>query len=1007
MVIKTLTKSLFYSAFLWFSVAEVSAQKTQKIGDNPYSIDSKAVLELESTTKGFLPPRMTTAQMNAITSPTEGMIVYCTDCGVNTDGELRIAYNSVWQTFKGDLTGNVTGTSANVTGVVAAANGGTGAATLTGYVKGNGTSTMTASATIPVADVSGAAPLASPTFTGTVTGVTSTMVGLGNVNNTSDASKPVSTATQTALDLKAPLASPTFTGTPSLPTGTTGVTQSASDNSTKLATTAYADAQATAAVSGKQSTLTNSAGLSGALSDETGTGLAVFATSPTLVTPNLGTPSTLVGTNITGTASGLTAGAVTTNANLTGEVTSTGNATTVTNSAVIGKVLTGYTAGAGTVTATDNILQAIQKVDGNVATNASNISAATANVSAALDLKANIASPTFTGTVSGVTPTMVGLGNVNNTSDASKPVSTATQTALDLKAPLASPTFTGTPLAPTPTAGDNTTKVATTEFVVNAVSSATSGAFVDLTTAQTVAGAKTFSSDMTVNGITVGKGSGNQASNTATGTSALSSNTSGQKNTANGSYSLWSNTTGSNNTATGTSALETNTDGSYNTVNGSYSLYANTSGSDNTANGSYTLVSNSTGSNNTATGSGALRENTTGGNNTALGYGAGNLNTTGTNNTLIGYDSDVASNNLSNATAIGNGASVAASNTIQLGNTSVTNVNTSGTIKAGTVTYPNAHNTTAGQVLTTDASGVASWATPSSSTPSDATTSAKGIVKLAGDLAGTADVPTIASNAVTTAKILNANVTDAKLATGIDAAKLADGTVSNAELQYINSLTSNAQTQISTNATDITALETLADGKIYLGNGSNVATEVTMSGDVTMSNAGAATIGASKVVSSMIADGTIVDADISSSAAIAQSKVSNLTTDLAAKAPLASPTFTGTVTAPTLVAGTNTFPTNRGTANQVLTTDGSGTLAWSAPVVIEVFDEFSVGTTGNTAFTLTATPGASSIVKMYVNGVLISKTGYTLSGTALTYVPANNVNYALTAGDRVQFIYTR
>jgi len=41
---------------------------------------------------------------------------------------------------------------------------------------------------------------------------------------------------------KAPIASPTFTGTPSLPTGTTGTTQSAADNSTKLATTAYADA---------------------------------------------------------------------------------------------------------------------------------------------------------------------------------------------------------------------------------------------------------------------------------------------------------------------------------------------------------------------------------------------------------------------------------------------------------------------------------------------------------------------------------------------------------------------------------------------------------------------------------------------------------------------------------------------------------------------------------------------------------------------------------------------
>lgn len=55
----------------------------------------------------------------------------------------------------------------------------------------------------------------------------------------------------------------------------------------------------------------------------------VFSTSPTLVTPNLGTPSTLVGTNITGTASGLTAGNVTTNANLTGVITSVGNATSI------------------------------------------------------------------------------------------------------------------------------------------------------------------------------------------------------------------------------------------------------------------------------------------------------------------------------------------------------------------------------------------------------------------------------------------------------------------------------------------------------------------------------------------------------------------------------------------------------------------------------------------------------------------------------------------------------
>jgi len=61
----------------------------------------------------------------------------------------------------------------------------------------------------------------------------------------------------------------------------------------------------------------------------TGTTNVVLSNSPTLVTPNLGTPSALVGTNITGTASGLTAGTVTTNANLTGDVTSVGNATTL------------------------------------------------------------------------------------------------------------------------------------------------------------------------------------------------------------------------------------------------------------------------------------------------------------------------------------------------------------------------------------------------------------------------------------------------------------------------------------------------------------------------------------------------------------------------------------------------------------------------------------------------------------------------------------------------------
>lgn len=59
----------------------------------------------------------------------------------------------------------------------------------------------------------------------------------------------------------------------------------------------------------------------------------------------------------------------------------------------------------------------------------------------------------------------VGLGNVDNTSDVNKPVSTAQQSALDLKANLASPALTGNPTAPTPSASDNDTSIATTAFV--------------------------------------------------------------------------------------------------------------------------------------------------------------------------------------------------------------------------------------------------------------------------------------------------------------------------------------------------------------------------------------------------------------------------------------------------------------------------------------------------------------------------------------------------------------
>ena len=71
--------------------------------------------------------------------------------------------------------------------------------------------------------------------------------------------------------------------------------------------------------------------------------------------------------------------------------------------------------------------------------------------------------------VAALTKSSVGLANVDNTSDANKPVSTATQTALDLKAPLSSPDLTGNPTVPTQPLGNDSTRIASTAFVKAAI----------------------------------------------------------------------------------------------------------------------------------------------------------------------------------------------------------------------------------------------------------------------------------------------------------------------------------------------------------------------------------------------------------------------------------------------------------------------------------------------------------------------------------------------------------
>jgi hypothetical protein len=156
-------------------------------------------------------------------------------------------------------------------------------------------------------------------------------------------------------------------------------------------------------------------------------------------------------------------------------------------------------------------------------------------------------------------------------------------------------------------------------------------------------------------------------SNTATGSIALGSNTTGVRNTANGFAALNSNTTGERNTATGRAALTFNTTGNNNTADGHDALFSNDSGIRNAASGSFALFTNTTGNDNTAIGYFALFSNTTGDSNTANGYDALVNNTTGIDNIALGNFAGANLTTGDNNIDVGNLGVAAEANTIRIG----------------------------------------------------------------------------------------------------------------------------------------------------------------------------------------------------------------------------------------------------------------------------------------------------------------------------------------------------
>jgi hypothetical protein len=463
---------------------------------------------------------------------------------------------------------------------------------------------------------------------------------------------------------------------------------------------------------------TTSSEFAGVISDETGTGSVVLATSPTLVTPVLGVAtgtSLSVSGQLTSTVATGAAPLVVTSTTPVENLNIGGNAATATTATNIAGGLSGsipYQTAAGTT----SLLP--KGTDGQVLALVGGLPAWSADA--------------------GVT-TMAAIGSVPNANGAS--ISTNTLTLQPANA-----TFGG----------------------------------VVTTATQTFAGAKTFSSDITVNGITIGEGGGSVVKNTALGLNAMSATATGAQNTAVGNVALTALTSGTFNVAVGSESSMATTEGFDNVAIGYQTLKAATNAFLNTAIGSYALTAlNSTTSNdrNTAVGVGSLGALTSGQYNTTLGQATlqgittgssnvsigqqaglyingGNIVTTANNSVFIGAETKPAAATTTNEIIIGYNAVGGGSNTTTLGNSSITNTRIFGALNLPNVTASTSTTTgaltVAGGVGVAGATNIGGITTITNATASISSTT--GALKVAGG-AGIAGALNVGGNTVFTGTI--------------------------------------------------------------------------------------------------------------------------------------------------------------------------------------------------------------------------------------------------------------
>jgi hypothetical protein len=504
-------------------------------------------------------------------------------------------------------------------------------------------------------------------------------------------------------------------------------------------------------------------------------------------------------------------------------------------------------------------------------------------------------------TPTGITKSDVGLANVDNTTDANKPVSTATQTALDAKAPLASPALTGTPTAPTATAGTNNTQVATTAYADAAVAAIVDGAPALLNTLNELAAAisddEAFSATITTSiGTKVAK-----SGDTMTGALTLSGAPSANLHATTKEYV-------DAGIATGLSYLDihtaktTDVHGIEDVANLATKSYTNTAVSthnDDTTNvhgiadtaalatktyadGASTAAESSA---ITTAGLNADTKISTHNNDTTSVHGIADTSLLVTTTGLSAHNDDTTNvHGIADTSLLATTANVSSAITQEVTDRNTAIGNAISTHTSDTTSIHGIADTAALALTATVATDIATAV----STHNDDTTNVHGIADTAA-----LSTKTYADNAVSTAvsALTKTSVGLANVDNTSDANKPVS-TATQTALDLKANLDSPTFTGTVTLPANTISQSMMGDDSVGTNEIGGLAVTTGKIADLAVTEG---KIADSAVTSAKIADGTIVNADINASAAIAQSKIADLTTDLAAKASLSGATFTGNV----------------------------------------------------------------------------------------------------------------